>query len=49
MYCNQKQKNKILSKSDNKMKIKKALNDNYGDNREEQRKLDLLKYEVKEK
>ena len=27
---------------------KKALNDNYGDDREKQRKLDLLKYEVEE-
>ena len=41
-------KNNYVKLYEEDLKIKKLLNENYGDDKEKQRKLDLLKYEVEE-
>ena len=41
-------KNNYVKLYEEDLEIKKLLNENYGDDREKQRKLDLLKYEVEE-
>ncbi len=41
-------KNNYIKLYEEDLKIKRLLNENYGDDKEKQRKLDLLKYEVEE-